>query len=300
MSLSATPCASGPAATQGILFRNAAAIEDFRKVDTLIVDKTGALTEGRAAFDRGIPGPGFTEADVLQAAASIDQGSEHPLAQAIVSEARKRNITLDKPETFESSSGIGVRGVVAGKNIALGNTALMRIEQIAWQGLAKEAESLRSEGASGMYLAIDKKLVGLIAVSDPIKETTPEALNALKHTGLHVVMATGDGLTTAKSVAKKLGILEVYGDVKPQDKLTLVETYQAQGRLVAMAGDGINDAPALAKSNVGIAMGTGTDVAMNSAHVTLVKGDLRGIARARSFGFDRAEYAPESDFCLLL
>ncbi|MDQ9171599.1 heavy metal translocating P-type ATPase [Oxalobacteraceae bacterium R-40] len=273
--------ATGRAATQGILFRDAAAIEGFRKVDTLIVDKTGTLTEGRPAFDRVIPAPGFTDDDVLLAAASIDQGSEHPLAQAIVDEARRRNMTLHKPESFESSSGIGVRGIVSGHSIALGNTALMEIEGVDWRVLADEAESLRSEGASVMYLAADKNLVGLIAVSDPIKATTQEALDSLKHTGLTVVMATGDGLTTARSVAKKLGIPEVYGEVKPQDKLDLVTKLQSQGKVVAMAGDGINDAPALAKSNVGIAMGTGTDVAMNSAHVTLVKGDLRGIARAR-------------------
>jgi P-type Cu+ transporter len=273
--------ATGRAATQGILFRDAAAIEGFRKVDTLIVDKTGTLTEGRPAFDRVVPAPGHNEQDVLQAAASIDQGSEHPLAEAIVDEARRRNLTLDKPETFESSSGIGVRGIVAGRSIALGNTALMDIEQVNWKVLATEAEDLRSEGASVMYLAVDKQLVGLIAVSDPIKVTTQEALDSLKHTGLTVIMATGDGVTTAKSVAKKLGIPEVYGEVKPQDKLDLVTQLQSQGKIVAMAGDGINDAPALAKSNVGIAMGTGTDVAMNSAHVTLVKGDLRGIARAR-------------------
>lgn len=273
--------ATGRAATQGILFRDAAAIEGFRKVDILIVDKTGTLTEGKPAFDSAIPAPGFSEEEVLQTSASIDQGSEHPLAQAIVDEARKRNITLDKPETFESSSGIGVRGKVAGKSIALGNTALMELENVDWHILANEAEKLRGDGASVMYLSADKILLGLIAVSDPIKATTREALDSLKQTGLTVVMATGDGVTTAKSVANKLGIDEIYGEVKPQDKLDLVTKFQAQGKIVAMAGDGINDAPALAKSNIGIAMGTGTDVAMNSAHVTLVKGDLRGIARAR-------------------
>lgn len=273
--------ATGRAATQGILFRDAAAIEGFRKVDTLIVDKTGTLTEGKPAFDRVVPAAGFTETDVLQIAASIDQGSEHPLAHAIVAEGHRRGLQLDKPETFESSSGIGVRGNVAGKRIALGNTALMETEQVDWHALSEDAEALRSEGASVMYLAANGKLVGIIAVSDPIKATTLEALESLRETGLRVIMATGDGLTTAKSVAQKLGISEVYGEVKPQDKLDLVTRLQGEGRNVAMAGDGINDAPALAKSNVGIAMGTGTDVAMNSAHVTLVKGDLRGIARAR-------------------
>lgn len=274
--------ATGRAATQGILFRDAAAIESMRKIDTLIVDKTGTLTEGKPAFDRIVAAQGHTETEVLQIAASIDQGSEHPLAHAIVSEANKRNLMLDKPESFESSSGIGVRGVVAGRRIVLGNTALMEQEKIDWKPLVTDAEALRNDGASVMYLGADGKLVGLLAVSDPIKETTPEALQMLHAMGLTVIMATGDGLTTAKSVAKRLGIDEVYGEVKPQDKLELVERLQKQGKLVAMAGDGINDAPALARSNVGIAMGTGTDVAINSAHVTLVKGDLRAIARARS------------------
>jgi Cu+-exporting ATPase len=273
--------ATGRAATQGILFRDAAAIEGFRKVTTLIVDKTGTLTEGKPAFDHVVPASGFSDEDVLLAAASIDQGSEHPLAQAIVAEARKRGMTLHTPEKFESSSGIGVRGIVSSHRIALGNTALMDEEKVDWHALAEDAEKLRQEGASVMYLSSDGHLVGLIAVSDPIKGTTAEAVETLKQSGLELVMATGDGLTTAKSVGAKLGMDEVYGEVKPQDKLTLVERFQEQGKIVAMAGDGINDAPALAKSNVGIAMGTGTDVAMNSAHVTLVKGDLRGIARAR-------------------
>ncbi len=273
--------ATGRAATQGILFRDAAAIEGLRKIDTLIVDKTGTLTEGKPAFDRVIPAPGFAEQDVLQTAGSVDQGSEHPLAQAIVAEARKRQLALDKPETFESASGIGVRGSVRGRRIALGNTALMEAEKVDWKVLQKEAEGLRSEGASVMYLAVDGRLAGLIAVSDPVKATTVEALATLRAAGITVIMATGDGLTTAKSVATRLGITEVYGEVKPQDKLALVERLQAQGKTVAMAGDGINDAPALAKANVGIAMGTGTDVAINSAHVTLVKGDLRSIARSR-------------------
>lgn len=273
--------ATGRAATQGILFRDAAAIEDLRKVDTLIVDKTGTLTEGKPAFDRVIAAPGFSEQDVLQTAASIDQGSEHPLAHAIVTEAHKRGLVLDKPETFESSSGIGVRGTVRGQRIALGNTALMDSEKVDWTVLKKEAEALRSEGASVMYLAAQGHLLGLVAVSDPVKATTLEALETLRDAGITVIMATGDGVTTAKSVGARLGISEVYGEVKPLDKLALVERLQAEGKIVAMAGDGINDAPALAKANVGIAMGTGTDIAINSAHLTLVKGDLRAIARAR-------------------
>lgn len=273
--------ATGLAATQGVLFRDAAAIEGMRKIDTLIVDKTGTLTEGKPAFDRVVAAPGFSDQQVLQIAASIDQGSEHPLAHAIVVEARKQGVKLDKPGSFESSSGIGVRGEVAGRQIILGNTALMDMEGVDWNILASQAETLRKEGASVMYLAADRQLVGLVAVSDPVKATTMEALEALKKEGLKVVMATGDGLTTAKSVAARLGIDEVYGEVKPKDKLSLVERLQALGKVVAMAGDGINDAPALAKADVGIAMGTGTDVAINSAHLTLVKGDLRAIARAR-------------------
>jgi Cu+-exporting ATPase len=273
--------ATGRAATQGILFRDAAAIEGLRKIDTLIVDKTGTLTEGKPAFDRVVAAPDFSEQQVLQIAASIDQGSEHPLAHAIVAEARRRGLTLDKPETFESASGIGVRGTVAGRRIALGNTALMDADKVDWHNLADQAESLRGEGASVMVLAADGRLVGLLAVSDPIKATTAEALKTLRGDGLNIIMATGDGVTTAQSVGRKLGITEVYGEVKPQDKLSLVEKLQGAGRKVAMVGDGINDSPALARADVGIAMGTGTDVAINSAHVTLVKGDLRAIARAR-------------------
>jgi Cu+-exporting ATPase len=278
--------ATGRAATQGMLFRDAAAIEGMHKVNTLIVDKTGTLTEGKPAFDRVVAAPGFSEEDVLRIAASIDQGSEHPLANAIVAEARKRGLALDKPESFESSSGIGVRGAVAGQRVALGNTALMDAEKVDWHVLMSQAEELRGEGASVMYLSSDERLVGLLAVSDPVKASTMEALETLRAAGLTVIMATGDGLTTAKSVAKKLGITEVYGEVKPQDKLALVERLQKEGKVVAMAGDGINDAPALAKADVGIAMGTGTDVAMNSAHLTLVKGDLRAIARARVLSLD--------------
>jgi len=274
--------ATGKAATQGVLFRDAAAIESLRKVDTLIVDKTGTLTEGRPAFHSVVAAPGGTEADVLRIAASLDQGSEHPLAHAIVAEARARGLSLSTPETFESSSGIGVRGTVDGQRVVLGNTALMDDERIDWRGLAERAEALRLEGASVMYLAAEGVLVGLIAVADPIKASTPEALDALRASGLRIIMATGDGLTTARAVGARLGIDEVYGEVKPADKNELVGKLQAEGHIVAMAGDGINDAPALARANVGIAMGTGTDVAMNSAHLTLVKGDLRGIATARS------------------
>ena len=273
--------ATGKAATQGVLFRDAAAIENFRKVDTLIVDKTGTLTEGKPVFDRAIPAAGFTADEVLRLAASLDQGSEHPLAAAIVAAARDRKLNLEKAAHFESGSGIGVRGSVAGKSLVLGNTALMDETGVAVAALAADGEGLRAQGASVMYLAVDGALAGLLAVSDPVKATTAEALASLKAAGIRVIMATGDGLTTARAVAAKLGIDEVHGEVKPADKLALVDKLQREGRIVAMAGDGINDAPALAKADVGVAMGTGTDVAMNSAQVTLVKGDLRGMVRAR-------------------
>jgi P-type Cu+ transporter len=274
--------ASGRGATRGVLFRDAAAIENLRKVDTLIVDKTGTLTEGRPTFERAVAMPGMAEDEVLRLAASLDQGSEHPLAAAIVAAARGRGLALDTPEQFDSESGIGVRGTVAGRALALGNTALMAQLGIDVSALASQAEALRTQGASVMHLAADRKLAGLLAVSDPIKATTADALASLRKAGLRVIMATGDGVTTARAVGQRLGIADVHGEVKPADKLKLVETLQSEGRSVAMAGDGINDAPALARADVGIAMGTGTDVAMNSAQLTLVKGDLRGIATARA------------------
>ena len=273
--------ATGKAATSGILFRDAAAIENFRRIDTLIVDKTGTLTEGKPVFERVIAAPGFDEAEVLRLAASLDQGSEHPLAKAVVSAALARGLALEKAEEFESGTGIGVRGRVGGKQLALGNAALMADMKIDISTQLSEADALRKEGASVMFLGVDNILAGILAVSDPIKASTQEALQQLKAAGIRVVMATGDGTITAKAVAARLGIDEVHGEVKPKDKLDLVAKLQSEGAMVAMAGDGINDAPALAKADIGIAMGTGTDVAMNSAQVTLVKGDLRGIARAR-------------------
>ncbi|MFP5440888.1 MAG: heavy metal translocating P-type ATPase [Gammaproteobacteria bacterium] len=272
--------ATGRGAHAGVLFRDAAAIEHLRRVDTLIVDKTGTLTEGKPAFERVVPAAGFNEDEVLQLAASLDQGSEHPLAAALVAAARERGLPLAKAEEFESASGIGVRGRVEARALALGNGALMAQQQVDTWSLHTQAEELRLNGASVMYLAVDGKLAGLLAVSDPVKASTPEALAALRAAGLRVIMATGDGVTTANAIARRLGIEEVHGEVKPADKLALVDKLQREGRIVAMAGDGINDAPALAKANVGIAMGTGTDVAMNGAQVTLVKGDLRGIATA--------------------
>ncbi len=273
--------ATGKAATHGVLFRDAAAIETLRKVDTLIVDKTGTLTEGRPAFHGLAATAGWREEEVLRVAASLDQGSEHPLAHALVAEARRRGLRLSAPEGFESASGIGARGVVDGRAVAIGNTRLMEGDGIDWRPLGERAEALRGEGASVMFLAVAGQAVGLIAVADPIKASTPEALAYLRDSGLEIVMATGDGLTTAHAVGRELGIAEVHGEVKPEDKDALVARLRGQGRIVAMVGDGINDAPALARADVGIAMGTGTDVAMTSAQVTLVKGDLRGIVAAR-------------------
>ena len=274
--------ATGKAASSGVLFRDASAIENLCKIDTLIVDKTGTLTEGCPVFHSAEGTGGYDSNEVLRLAASLDQGSEHPLAHAIVDHARGQGIALVKPDTFESGSGIGVRGQVDGHQLQLGNTALMDEAGVDITPLRNRAEQLRLEGISIIYLAVDGRLAGLLAVSDPIKPTSQQAVSKLQSEDVKVIMATGDGLTTARAVAKQLGIEEVHGEVKPQDKEKLVAELQGYGRRVAMAGDGINDAPALARSDVGIAMGTGTDVAMNSAQVTLVKGDLMGILRART------------------
>jgi P-type Cu+ transporter len=273
--------AMGRGATSGVLFHDAEAIEALRRIDTLVVDKTGTLTVGKPAFHSIVAAPGFGEEEVLRIAASLDQGSEHPLADAIVAEARRRKLPLSKAADFSSTTGIGVRGTVDGKAVALGNTMLMMETGADAFALHDRAEALRTEGATVVFLAVDGRLAGLLAVADPIKESTPEAIRRLKESGIRILIATGDGLTTAKAVAAKLGVDEVRGEVRPADKLAWVAKLQAEGRRVAMAGDGINDAPALAKADVGISMGTGTDVAMASGKVTLVKGDLRGILRAR-------------------
>lgn len=273
--------ATGRAAGSGVLFKDAEAIEHLRKIDTLIVDKTGTLTVGKPVFNTVVAAPGYDDNRVLHAAASLDVRSEHPLAEAIVSEARRRRLMIVEAADFESATGVGATGTVDGRRIAVGNTKLMVQEGADVSGFAATAEALRVQGASVVFVSIDCRPVGLIAVADPIKETTPEAVRALQRTGIDVVMATGDGTTTARAVATQLGIGTVHGEVRPQDKVALVNDLKASGRRVAMAGDGINDAPALAAADVGIAMGTGTDVAMASSHVTLVKGDLRGIVRAR-------------------
>ena len=273
--------ATGRAALSGILFRDAEAIEKLRSVDTLIVDKTGTLTEGRPAFRAAIAANAFDETELLRLAASLDAGSEHPLAQAIVAEGRRRGLALAKAEGFESGTGLGVRGHVDGRSLALGSAVLMRDLGISLAAVESEAARMRGEGASVMFLAADGTLAGIVAVADPVKATTPEALSLLRRSGIRIVMATGDAAATAQAIARATSIEEVHGETRPADKAKLIGKLRAGGRVVAMAGDGINDAPALAAADVGIAMGTGTDVAISSSQVTLVKGDLRGIARAR-------------------
>jgi Cu+-exporting ATPase len=276
---------TGKAATQGILFRDAAAIENFRRITALIVDKTGTLTEGKPSLNRVVPTSGASESEVLRIAASIDRGSEHPIAAPIVKAANERKISLSKAQEFHSQAGLGVRARVEDEQYFLGNTALMDEQGIDTRALVEQGEALRKEGSSVVYLGSMRGLLGMIAVSDAIKASTEEALRDLDAAGIRVIMATGDGVTTARAVAERLRIDEYHGEVKPQDKLDLVSRLQREGQIVAMAGDGINDAPALAKADIGVAMGTGTDVAMSSASVTLVKGDLRGIARARAISF---------------
>lgn len=274
--------ATGYAAMRGILFKDANAIEQLRAVDTLIVDKTGTLTEGKPGLRAVVAKTDGREDEVLQLAASLDLGSEHPLAHAIVEEARARGLKLSPVQGFTTQSGIGVSGELDGQSLKLGNSKLMDEAGIDWQSLHDEAEAWRQQGASVMYLAVDNELAGLLAVADAIKDSSLDAIRVLRDSGLRIIMATGDGLTTARAVASQLGIDEVHAEVRPEDKYALVNSLKQSGCRVAMAGDGINDAPALAAADVGIAMGTGTDVAMSSAHVTLVKGDLRGIALARA------------------
>jgi P-type Cu+ transporter len=272
--------ATGKGATMGILFRNAEAIELLRKVDTLVVDKTGTLTEGKPRLFTVLP-VGYSESALLHAAASVERGSEHPLAAAIVSGAQERRVPIGSANDFRSVTGKGVTGTVDGRTIALGNRALMEELGVDIGALGEKAEALRAQGQTVMFVAIGRTIAGLIGVADPIKASTPDAIRALKEERVRIVMVTGDSRTTAQAVARKLQIDEVIAEVLPEHKVDVVRKLQGDGRVVAMAGDGINDAPALANADVGIAMGTGTDVAMESAAVTLVKGDLRGIARAR-------------------
>jgi Cu+-exporting ATPase len=273
--------ATGKAATLGVLFKNAEAIETLRKVDTLVVDKTGTLTEGKPKLVSVVTVAGGDETALLRLIATLEQGSEHPLAGAIVAGAHARGAQPAKATAFTSVTGKGVKGTVEGKNVALGNRALMEDDNVDLGTLAAKAEELRADGQTVMFAAVERKLAGIIGVTDPIKSTTAEAIRALHAEGIRIVMLTGDNQTTAKVVADKLGIDDVIAGVQPDQKADAIKDLQAKGRFVAMAGDGINDAPALAQAQVGIAMGTGTDVAMESAGVTLVKGDLGGILRAR-------------------
>jgi P-type Cu+ transporter len=273
--------ATGRGANFGVLFRNAEAIEALRKVDTLVVDKTGTLTEGKPKLVGVVAAGGFDEATVLRLAGALERGSEHPLAAAVLSGARERGIELGTTSSFESITGKGVQGEVTGRKVALGNRALLDALAVNPGDFAARAEELRKDGQTVLFVMIDGALAGLLCVADPIKESTPEALRSLRAEGVRVVMLTGDSQTTAAAVARRLGIDAVIAEVLPEQKAEKIRELQAQGRVVAMAGDGINDAPALAQAAVGIAMGTGTDVAMESAGVTLVRGDLRGIVRAR-------------------
>ena len=272
---------TGKGATAGVLIRNAEALEVLEKIDTLIVDKTGTLTEGKPRLVSIVATQNGSEQEILKAAASIERGSEHPLAAAIVAGAQEKGLQLSEASDFNSLTGRGIVGVVDGKNVALGNIRLLNELQINPGDLGARAEELRRDGQTVMFVAINRQAVGLLGVADPIKKSTPEAIEDLHKEGVRIVMLTGDSRTTAEAVAKKLSIDEVRAEVLPDQKRDIVKTLQFEKRMVAMAGDGVNDAPALAQAHVGIAMGTGTDVAMESAGVTLVKGDLRGIAKAR-------------------
>ncbi|GLR77406.1 copper-translocating P-type ATPase [Azospirillum oryzae] len=271
----------GKGATAGVLIKDAASLERFEKVDTLVVDKTGTLTEGKPRVTAVVPAPGVDEATLLSLAASLERSSEHPLAAAIVASAKERGLPVQDVSNFNSLTGKGVVGAVGGHAVSLGNAAMMRDQGIVLGDLEARADELRREGATALYAAVDDGPGGVIAVADPIKTTTSQALDLLKGDGVRIVMLTGDNRTTAEAVARRLGIGEIEAEVLPEDKNQVVKRLKAQGRVVAMAGDGVNDAPALAEADVGIAMGTGTDVAIQSAGVTLVKGDLGGIARAR-------------------
>ena len=271
----------GRGARAGVLIKNAEALERFEKVDTLILDKTGTLTEGRPSVTAMVVAEGFDETDVLRLSASLERGSEHPLADAIVQAAKDRDLSLSEAVDFDSPVGRGVRGTVEGRQVALGNTRYLGELSIDVSTLEPKAEALRNDGATAIFVAIDGKAAGVIGIADPVKATTADAIIALKAAGLRLVMMTGDNRTTAEAVARRLGIDEVHAEVLPQDKASVVQQLRSQGRVVAMAGDGVNDAPALAAADVGVAMGAGSDVAIESAGVTLLGGDLQGIVRAR-------------------
>jgi Cu+-exporting ATPase len=272
----------GKGASAGVLIKNAAALERMEKVDTLVVDKTGTLTEGKPKLTRIVTAAGFDETAILSLAAALERSSEHPLAAAVLSAARDRGIAIPEPQEFQSITGKGVVGRVDGRSVALGNEELMRDRGVSFESLEAPAETMRGEGATTLYLAADGELAGILAVADPIKRTTADALARLRADGMRVVMLTGDNRVTAESIARRLGIDEVEAEVSPDQKYQVVRRLKSAGRVVAMAGDGVNDAPALAEADVGIAMGTGTDVAIQSADIVLVKGDLAAIARARA------------------
>jgi len=272
----------GRGATAGVLIKDAEALERFETIDTLVVDKTGTLTEGKPRVVAVIPAAGLDEATVLSLGASLERSSEHPLAAAIVSSARERSAELKAVTDFSSVTGKGVTGMIAGQEVAVGNAELLQNIGASGAGLEARADALRREGATAMFVAVDRRPAGIIAVADPIKATTPAALASLRADGVRIVMLTGDNRTTARAVAAKLGITDVEAEVLPDEKNAIVRRLRSEGHIVAMAGDGINDAPALAAADVGVAMGTGTDVAMQSAGMTLVRGDLAGIARARA------------------
>jgi Cu+-exporting ATPase len=271
----------GRGAQAGVLIKNAEALERMEKIDTLVVDKTGTLTEGKPKVVAIVAASGFQEADILRLAASVERASEHPLADAIVRAAKERNLDLGKVDEFDSPTGKGATGKVDGKTVVLGNSNFLTSLGIETEPLNEQGERLRGDGATVINIAVDGKLAGLFAIADPVKQSTPDALKALAAEGIKVIMLTGDNRTTANAVARKLGISDVEAEVLPDQKSAVVAKLQKAGRIVAMAGDGVNDAPALAAADVGIAMGTGTDVAMESAGITLLKGDLGGIVRAR-------------------
>jgi Cu+-exporting ATPase len=272
----------GKGASTGVLIKNAEALERFEKIDTLVVDKTGTLTEGKPRVVAVIPAADFDEDTILSLSASLEQASEHPLAAAIVAVAKERGVKIDAVSEFRSMTGKGVTGKIGQRQVAVGNAKLLKDFGIHSAGLEARAEELRRDGATAMFVVIGGGSAGIIAVADPIKATTPTALKRLEADGVRIIMLTGDNRTTAQAVAAKLGISEVEAEVLPEQKHAIVRRLRGEGRAVAMAGDGVNDAPALAEADVGVAMGTGTDVAMQSAGVTLVKGDLAGVARART------------------
>jgi Cu+-exporting ATPase len=271
----------GRGAEVGVLIKNAEALERMEKVDTLVVDKTGTLTEGKPAVTAIVSSESFEETEILRLAASVEKASEHPLAVAIVAAAVTRNIKTSVVADFDSPTGKGALGTVDGRKVVIGNAAFMAEHGVDVALLAAAADDLRREGATAIFIGIDGQVAGTIAIADPVKESTPSALAALKEEGIRVVMLTGDNRTTAEAVARRLGITEIEADVLPEQKSAVVEKFKREGRVVAMAGDGVNDAPALAAADVGIAMGSGTDVAIESAGLTLLKGDLNGIVRAR-------------------